>query len=248
MNIVKHRKDSALTRRFMKIDVVEPTIDETRAIVNGLKSTYETFHNVEFSTEAMDAVITLSDKFLKNKHFPDKAIDLMDAAAAKVRSRETDDNIITVALIQEVVAGIANLDINVVACTESERMRNLPDALRSRVYGQEEAVQKLVDNVMVARAGLRDKSSVQGAFMFVGPSGTGKTEITKALADATGSELIRFDMSEFSQEHTVAKLIGSPPAMLVTIPVTVCYSTRLSSSRMQYCCLMKSKKLIVKYY
>ncbi|ELW0836238.1 AAA family ATPase [Escherichia coli] len=204
-------KDSALTRRFMKIDVVEPTIDETRAIVNGLKSTYETFHNVEFSTEAMDAVITLSDKFLKNKHFPDKAIDLMDAAAAKVRSRETDDNIITVALIQEVVAGIANLDINVVACTESERMRNLPDALRSRVYGQEEAVQKLVDNVMVARAGLRDKSSVQGAFMFVGPSGTGKTEITKALADATGSELIRFDMSEFSQEHTVAKLIGSPP-------------------------------------
>lgn len=204
-------KDSALTRRFMKIDVVEPTIEETRAIVNGLKGTYEKFHNVTFSTEAMDAIVSLSDKFLKNKHFPDKAIDLMDAAAAKKRSRDDSDNVISLRTIQEVVAGIANLDINVVACTETERMKSLPAALRSRVFGQEEAVEKLVDNVMVARAGLREKASVQGAFMFVGPSGTGKTEITKALADAMGSELVRFDMSEFSQEHTVAKLIGSPP-------------------------------------
>lgn len=204
-------KDSALTRRFMKIDVVEPTIEETRAIVNGLQGTYEKFHNVTFSTEAMDAIVSLSDKFLKNKHFPDKAIDLMDAAAAKKRSRDESDNVISLRTIQEVVAGIANLDINVVACTETERMKSLPAALRSRVFGQEEAVEKLVDNVMVARAGLREKASVQGAFMFVGPSGTGKTEITKALADAMGSELIRFDMSEFSQEHTVAKLIGSPP-------------------------------------
>ena len=203
-------KDSALSRRFMKIDVVEPTAEETREIINGLQKTYEKFHNVTFTKGAMDAVITLSDKFLKNKHFPDKAIDLMDASAAKKRSRD-NGNEITVGDIQEVVAGIANLDLNVVACTESERMRSLPDALRSRVYGQEEAVTKLVDNVMVARAGLRESSSVQGAFMFVGPSGTGKTEITKALADATGSKLIRFDMSEFSQEHTVSKLIGSPP-------------------------------------
>ena len=203
-------KDSALSRRFMKIDVVEPTVEETREIINGLQKTYEKFHNVTFTKGAMDAVITLSDKFLKNKHFPDKAIDLMDASAAKKRSRD-NGNEITVGDIQEVVAGIANLDLNVVACTESERMRSLPDALRSRVYGQEEAVTKLVDNVMVARAGLRESSSVQGAFMFVGPSGTGKTEITKALADATGSKLIRFDMSEFSQEHTVSKLIGSPP-------------------------------------
>ena len=203
-------KDSALSRRFMKIDVVEPTVEETREIINGLQKTYEKFHNVTFTKGAMDAVITLSDKFLKNKHFPDKAIDLMDASAAKKRSRD-NGNEITVGDIQEVVAGIANLDLNVVACTESERMRSLPDALRSRVYGQEEAVTKLVDNVMVARAGLRESSSVQGAFMFVGPSGTGKTEITKALADATGSKLIRFEMSEFSQEHTVSKLIGSPP-------------------------------------
>lgn len=204
-------KDGALARRFMKVDVVEPTIDETRDIVEGLKETYEKFHNVTFSTEAMNAILTLSDKFLKNKKFPDKAIDLMDAAAAKKRSSNSIDSVITEKTIQEVVAGVANLDINVVSCTESDRMANLPAALRSRVFGQEEAVQKLVDNVMVARAGLREAKSIQGAFMFVGPSGTGKTEITKALADSMGCELVRFDMSEFSQEHTVAKLIGSPP-------------------------------------
>lgn len=204
-------KDAAFARRFTKIDVNEPSIDETKVIINGLKKTYEKYHNVSFSTDTINAIISLSTKFLQNKKFPDKAIDLMDSAAAKIRSENRTDMKVTVRDIEEVVARVANLDLNVVSCSESERMTNLPNALRSRVFGQEEAVEKLVDNVMVARAGLRDKSSVQGAFMFVGPSGTGKTEITKALADAMGSTLIRFDMSEFSQEHTVAKLIGSPP-------------------------------------
>lgn len=208
----KHvEKDSALARRFMKIDIVEPTIDETREIVNGLKPTYEKFHNVVYSAAAMDAVIELSAKFMQNRRFPDKAIDLLDAAAAKKRSADDDNNVINRSDIEVIVAGIANLNLEVVSCSESERMLDLPDTLRNRVFGQEEAVQKLVDNVMVARAGLRESTSVQGAFMFVGPSGTGKTEITKALADAMGQELIRFDMSEFSQEHTVAKLIGAPP-------------------------------------
>lgn len=208
----KHvEKDSALARRFMKIDIVEPTIDETREIVNGLKPTYEKFHNVVYSAAAMDAVIELSAKFMQNRRFPDKAIDLLDAAAAKKRSAGDDNNVINRSDIEVIVAGIANLNLEVVSCSESERMLDLPDTLRNRVFGQEEAVQKLVDNVMVARAGLRESTSVQGAFMFVGPSGTGKTEITKALADAMGQELIRFDMSEFSQEHTVAKLIGAPP-------------------------------------
>lgn len=204
-------KDAAFSRRFTKIDVVEPSIDETREIINGLKGTYEKYHNVTFSTETINSIINLSSKFLQNKKFPDKAIDLMDSAAAKIRSEKRSDLKVTVRDIEEVVSRIANLDISVISCTESERMNNLPDVLRSRVFGQDEAIEKLVDNVMVARAGLRDKSSVQGAFMFVGPSGTGKTEITKALAEAMGSELIRFDMSEFSQDHTVSKLIGSPP-------------------------------------
>lgn len=208
----KHiEKDGALARRFMKVDVLEPTFEETRAIVEGVQSTYEAFHDVKFTKSAIDAVMNLSKKFLQNKRFPDKAIDLLDAAAARNRSKAEPTGVIDKGDIEFVVSRIANLDISVVACNESERMQSLPDALSSRVFGQEEAVQKLVDNVMVARAGLRESSSVQGAFIFQGPSGTGKTEIAKALADAMGSELIRFDMSEFSAEHTVSKLIGSPP-------------------------------------
>lgn len=205
-------KDAAFARRFMKVDVVEPTIDETRQIVNGLKATYEKFHKVSFNSDAMDAIISLSAKFLQNKRFPDKAIDLMDAAAAKIRSDESRDSmIVTKQDIEQVVSVIANLELDIVACSENERMTNLPKALRERVFGQEDAVQKLVDNTMVARAGLREKASVQGAFLMVGPSGTGKTEISKAFSHAMGSELVRIDMSEYTQEHTVAKLIGSPP-------------------------------------
>ena len=208
----KHiEKDGALARRFMKVDIVEPTFNETCAIVDGVKGTFEKFHDVVFSTEAITEVMNLSKKFLQNKRFPDKAIDLLDASAALKRTSEENDNLVKPEHVQKVVARLANLDVSVVACNESERMIALPDALRSRVFGQEEAVTKLVDNVMVARAGLREASSVQGAFIFQGPSGTGKTEIAKALADAMGSELIRFDMSEFSAEHTVSKLIGSPP-------------------------------------
>lgn len=204
-------KDGALSRRFMKVDVVEPTFAETVQIVNGIKSKYEEFHGVTYTPDAIVAVMELSDKFLQNRKFPDKAIDLLDASAAKNRTKVGTTFEVTRSDIEEVVSGIANLDLSVISCTENSRMSELPEQLRSRVFGQEEAVQKLVDNMMVARAGLRDSSSVQGAFMFVGPSGTGKTEISKALAESMGSKLIRFDMSEFSQEHTVAKLIGSPP-------------------------------------
>lgn len=208
----KHiEKDGALARRFMKIDVIEPTVSETLEIINGIKHKYEKYHNVVYDVSAIDAIMELSEKFLKTKRYPDKAIDLLDASAAKKRAQTNNDGVVTRSDIENVVSTIANLDINVIACTESTRMTNLPTVLRERVFGQDEAINKLVDNVMVARAGLRDSSSVQGAFMFIGPSGTGKTEISKALADATGVKLIRFDMSEFAQEHTVAKLIGSPP-------------------------------------
>lgn len=204
-------KDGALSRRFMKIDVVEPTFEETAEIVKGIKTKYEQFHGVTYTNDAIDAIMELSKKHLQSRRYPDKAIDLLDASAAKNRTKADTDLVVKRSDIEEVVASIANLDISVVACTENARMTELPELLRNRVFGQEEAVQKLVDNVMVARAGLRDAASVQGAFMFVGPSGTGKTEISKALADSMGAKLIRFDMSEFSQEHTVAKLIGSPP-------------------------------------
>lgn len=208
----KHiEKDAALQRRFMKVDILEPTLDETRLIVNGIKATYEKFHSTVFSAAAIDAILELSSKYLQNKRFPDKAIDLLDAAGARNRNKPNPANVIEREDIVSEVARVANLPLEVVACAESTRMLELGDNLRNRVFGQDQAVEKLVENVMVARAGLRGKSTIQGAFMFVGPSGTGKTEITKALADSMGQELIRFDMSEYSQEHNVSKLIGSPP-------------------------------------
>jgi len=208
----KHiEKDAALQRRFMKVDILEPTLDETRLIVNGIKATYEKFHSTVFSAAAIDAILELSSKYLQNKRFPDKAIDLLDAAGARNRNKANPANVIEREDIVSEVARVANLPLEVVACAESTRMLELGDNLRNRVFGQDQAVEKLVENVMVARAGLRGKSTIQGAFMFVGPSGTGKTEITKALADSMGQELIRFDMSEYAQEHNVSKLIGSPP-------------------------------------
>lgn len=208
----KHiEKDAALQRRFMKVDILEPTLDETRQIVEGVKATYEKFHSVTFTPEAMEAVLELSTKFLQNKRFPDKAIDLMDAAGARNRTKPEPAKTIVRADIEGEVSRIANIPLEIVACEESDRMLNLGDNLRKKVFGQDQAVEKLVENVMVARAGLRGKSTIQGAFMFVGPSGTGKTELTKALADSMGQELIRFDMSEFAQEFNVSKLIGSPP-------------------------------------
>lgn len=208
----KHiEKDAALARRFMKIDILEPSLAETRLIIDGLKETYEKFHTAQYTPAAIDAVLELSDKFLQNKRFPDKAIDLLDAAGARNRTKVNPANVIQRSDIESEVSRIANLPLEVVSCAENERMLSLADNLSNRVFGQEEAVNKLVENVMVARAGLRGKSTIQGAFMFVGPSGTGKTEISKALADSMGVELIRFDMSEYAQEHNVSKLIGSPP-------------------------------------
>lgn len=208
----KHiEKDAALQRRFMKVDILEPTLDETRQILNGVKETYEKFHSAVFSADAIDAILELSGKYLQNKRFPDKAIDLLDAAGARNRNKAEPSDVIERSDIVNEVSRVANIPLEIVACEESDRMLNLADNLRSRVFGQDQAVEKLVENVMVARAGLRGKNTIQGAFMFVGPSGTGKTEISKALADAMGQEIVRFDMSEFAQEHNVSKLIGSPP-------------------------------------
>ncbi|WNA15954.1 ATP-dependent protease [Xanthomonas phage XaC1] len=208
----KHiEKDPALTRRFMKLNVAEPTFEETKLIITGLKKTYEKFHNVKYPRRTLDVIMDLASKYITNKKFPDKAIDLMDAAGARNKVKEVPNTSITREDIEYEVSRIANLPIEIVSCQESDRMMNLEDNLRKQVFGQDKAITSLVDNVMVARAGLRDKASIQGAFLFVGPSGTGKTEISKALAESLGVELIRFDMAEYAQEHTVSKLIGSPP-------------------------------------
>lgn len=204
-------KDAAIARRFTKIDVAEPSYEQAEQILKGVVGTYEKFHKVKLEKDALKAIMEYSAKFLQNKRFPDKAIDLLDAASARRKVKVEVDNVVSRADIAYEVSRIANIPLEVILCEESDRMRNLGNNLKKRVFGQDQAVDSLVRNVMVARAGLREQNSVQGAFLFVGPSGTGKTEITKALADSMGVEMVRFDMSEFAQEHTVGKLIGSPP-------------------------------------
>lgn len=211
----KHiEKDSALSRRFMKVDVDEPTLAETREIVQGIQHVYEAYHNVKFTKDAIDAILNLSNKYITNKRFPDKAIDLLDSAGSKNRIAAEPLKKITATEIKVEVARVAKLPLEVVAYEESERVLNLAATMKARVFGQDTAVDTLVDNVMIARAGLREHNSIQGAFLLVGPSGTGKTEISKALADSLGSELIRFDMSEYTSGHTVAKMIGAPPGYI----------------------------------
>lgn len=204
-------KDPALSRRFMKIDINEPTVDETRKIVQGVKSMYEKYHNVKYSAGALKAVVDLSGKFLQTKKYPDKAIDLLDAAGARNSVAENPLDTITEQEIAREVAYSANLPVENVTCTESSRMRDLESNIRARVFGQDSAVSQLTSNVMVARAGLREHASIQGAFLMVGSSGTGKTEVAKSLAESMGVELVRFDMSEFAGSHTVSKLLGAPP-------------------------------------
>lgn len=203
-------KDQALSRRFLKIDVKEPTASETRKIVNGLKPKFEKHHGITYTKEAIDAVMTMSEKYIQQRFWPDKAIDLIDAAGARKASND-DTTEVTVENIAYEVARIANLPEEALIKTEAVRMKNLKTELSKQVFGQDEAVDTLGDSVMIARAGLRGKESIQGGYLFVGPSGCGKTEIAKALSTNLNSELIRFDMSEFSEKHTVATLIGSPP-------------------------------------
>ncbi len=203
-------KDEALARRFLKIDVAEPTMDETRKILAGLKASFERHHGVTYSKDAMAAALEMSGKHIQHRFWPDKAIDLLDASAARLRTT-SDDTVIEVDHIAFEVARIANLPVESLIKTEAAKMRDLKKDLGKKVFGQDEAIDKLGDSILISRAGLRGKNTTQGGFLFVGPSGCGKTEISKALGTSLDAELIRFDMSEFSEKHTVSTLIGSPP-------------------------------------
>ncbi|AUS02999.1 ATP-dependent Clp protease ATP-binding subunit [Vibrio phage 2.275.O._10N.286.54.E11] len=208
----KFEKDGALNRRFMRLDVKEPTLEETEEILAGVAKFYEKHYDVKYPKATLDAVMRLSQQHIHNKNFPDKAIDLLDAAGSLNRIAGTmKADSISVELVQQAVAKIANLPLDIIASTENEKMRDLKGIIASRVFGQDQAVDVLTNSVLVARAGLREHGSTQGNYLFVGPSGVGKTEIAKTLADALGNELIRFDMSEYKEPHSVSKLFGSPP-------------------------------------
>lgn len=206
-------KDRALVRRFQKIDVNEPSIDDAIKILNGLKPSYESHHNVKFTNDAIKSAVELSSRYIGDRKLPDKAIDVIDeAGAAQMLLPENKrKKIIGVKEIEAVVAKIARIPAKSVSKDDLEGLRTLQSDLNRVVFGQEPAIEALSSAVKLARAGLRDYRKPVGSYLFAGPTGVGKTEAAKQLADTLGVEMIRFDMSEYMERHTVSRLIGAPP-------------------------------------
>lgn len=207
-------KDRALARRFQKIDIVEPTPEETMKILEGLRPSYEEFHKVQYQKSALQAAVDLSVQFLPDRRLPDKAIDIMDEAGSFLRMRDktgAGGGRVTKALVSKITAKMARIPEQTVAKDEREQLHGLEERLSQEIFGQQEAVQSVVLAVKRSRAGLRDGDKPIASFLFVGPTGVGKTELAKVLASQLGMKLLRFDMSEYQEKHTVSRLIGAPP-------------------------------------
>jgi ATP-dependent Clp protease ATP-binding subunit ClpA len=215
-------KDRALARRFQKVEVAEPSVDDTVLILEGLRPRYEEFHGVRYTPEAVRAAAELSARHLHDRRLPDKAIDLLDEAGADVRlagpepdpSADPEDDArpeVGVEVVERILSAMANVPPRTVVGSDRERLRTLQTELQARVFGQDEAIGQLASAIKLARAGLRDPRKPVGSFLFTGPTGVGKTEVARSLAEVMGVELIRFDMSEYMEHHTVSRLIGAPP-------------------------------------
>jgi ATP-dependent Clp protease ATP-binding subunit ClpA len=204
-------RDRALARRFQKIEIGEPSIDETIEILKGLKSYYEEHHGVTFSDEAIKLAAELSAKYIHDKHLPDKAIDVLDEAGARVRMLGGGQAVIGEAEVETVVARMAKIPPRTIAVNEKARLQNLEGDLQKVIYGQDHAIKQLVSAIKLSRSGLGHPEKPIGSFLFSGPTGVGKTELAKQLAASLGVEFIRFDMSEYMEPHTVSRLIGAPP-------------------------------------
>ncbi|MCL4792342.1 MAG: AAA family ATPase, partial [Gammaproteobacteria bacterium] len=206
-------KDHALARRFQKIDIVEPTVPQSIEILMGLKSRFEEHHKVSYTDEAIVAAVELSDRFINERQLPDKAIDVIDEAGASVRLEPsaTRTTVVDVPQIENVIAKMARIPPKNVSASDRDQLRNLERDLKLVIFGQDNAVTALASAIKLARSGLREPEKPVGAFLFAGPTGVGKTEVTRQLAHCLGIELIRFDMSEYMERHTVSRLIGAPP-------------------------------------
>jgi ATP-dependent Clp protease ATP-binding subunit ClpA len=204
-------RDRALARRFQKIEIGEPTVAETIEILRGLKSYYEEHHHVTFSDDAIKLAAELSAKYIHDRHLPDKAIDVLDEAGARVRMLGSQNTVITEHEVEQVVATMAKIPPRTIAVSEKERLQNLEGELRRVIFGQDHAVQQIVSSIKLSRSGLGHPEKPIGSFLFSGPTGVGKTELAKQLAFSLGVEFIRFDMSEYMEPHTVSRLIGAPP-------------------------------------
>ena len=204
--------DRALMRRFQRVTVDEPSPEVTLDILNGIKKYYEDHHKTTISEDAIEAAVKLSVKYQSDKKLPDKAIDLIDVACSRFNLKEEGiDRNVSEKEIQFELAKMINLPEEQVAERETENLANLEKNLKSTVYGQDEAIESIVDKILVAQAGLKPEDKPVGSFVFMGPTGTGKTETAKQLASALGVGLVRFDMSEYQEKHSVSKLLGSPP-------------------------------------
>jgi ATP-dependent Clp protease ATP-binding subunit ClpA len=204
-------KDRALNRRFQKIDIKEPTREQSIQILKGLKKNFEDFHQVKFSDEALTAAVDLSIKFVHSKLLPDKAIDVIDEAGAKARLTNRVSRLIDVTEIEDVVAQMAQVPSSSVTSDDREQLRDLDKKLKAQIFGQDEAIEKLVAAIKMSRSGLARENKPIGSYLFAGPTGVGKTEVCKQLATIMGIPMIRFDMSEYMEKHTVARLVGAPP-------------------------------------
>jgi len=206
-------KDRALARRFQKIDINEPSVDETFEILKGLKSRFEEHHNVKYSIPALRSAAELSEKYINDRHLPDKAIDVIDEAGANVQLQPTGKRKKTIGVrdVENIVAKIARIPPKKVSVSDTEVLQNLTRDLKMVVFGQDEAIETLASAIRMSRSGLGNEDRPVGSFLFAGPTGVGKTEVTRQLARIMGMELIRFDMSEYMERHTVSRLIGAPP-------------------------------------
>ena len=206
-------KDRALSRRFQKIDVVEPSKDEAIEILKGLKENFEKHHEVRFTPKALQMAVELSSKYIHDRFQPDKAIDVIDEAGARERLKPVSKRRKTIGVheIEEVIAKIARIPAKRVSASDKDALKNLERDLKLVIFGQDEAISTLSDAIKLARSGLDNPEQPIGSFLFTGPTGVGKTEVTRQLARELGIELIRFDMSEYMERHTVSRLIGAPP-------------------------------------
>jgi ATP-dependent Clp protease ATP-binding subunit ClpA len=206
-------RDRALTRRFQRIDVGEPSVAEAIEILKGLRSRYEAHHQVRYSDAAIAAAAELSARHINGSHLPDKAIDVMDEAGARVRLMAEADRPVEIRppLIEDVVAKMARIPPRTVSTTDKDKLANLERDLRQAIFGQDSAIDQIATAIKLSRAGLGHPDKPTGNFLFAGPTGVGKTELAKQLAKTLGVEFLRFDMSEYMEKHTVSRLIGAPP-------------------------------------